>query len=154
MMLILVLFAVAVVLYCGVGCFVNVRSGAEMTQACPQRAFWCGLPGLVKDGCVCFFGTVCRRGGDGGGYDSIGGDKTPSKKQKTERGGGSGGGGGSSSGSSAPIAQAVPVAAASPYGTGSGAEPAQARGPRNSLMGNSFSGQHEHRNDDFADTSF
>jgi len=72
----LIILLVVVILYVVGGCiYMRKRKGTQgMKESCPNNAFWFGLPGLVKDGCLFTFGKM-RRGIKGGGgppsYDSL-----------------------------------------------------------------------------------
>ena len=148
----IVVFCVVTVLYCGVGCFINVRAGVSVTQACPHRVAWCNLPGLVGAGCTFFMGCICSSSGDG----SRGGEK------KKSAGGGNEKNGESTTTDRAYAAMkdndALPIAATSNnsnYGTESLpiATPVEVMNEKdyNPL---SSTGNHNDRNDDFADTVF
>lgn len=68
----IILVIVFSVLYCAVGGFMNHRKGATGADLCPNRDFWAGLPGLVKDGfgftIAKIRGCIGGSGGGGGGY--------------------------------------------------------------------------------------
>lgn len=48
----LILLLCAVVVYLGVGCFLQRRKGLSGWEAVPQSSFWKDLPALVKEGCT------------------------------------------------------------------------------------------------------
>lgn len=57
-----IVFFVSAILYCGIGAALNHRKGLTGTEMIPQREFWMGLPGLVKDG-IKFTMGGCKKGG-------------------------------------------------------------------------------------------
>ena len=136
----LIIFCLVLVSYCGGGCILNVKKhDKSMTQACPNRLFWCDLPYLVKDGCVCFFSCICNK-----------------NKTLTNGSNGSKAGGKNTNSSSAEykavvdekIASTSQASSPSNYGT---------KGDKNEIKKSPYgssSGDHNARNDDFADTVF
>jgi hypothetical protein len=147
----LVIFCVVTFLYCGVGCFLNVQAGTNLTEACPHRSSWCNLPGLVKDGCVFFMQLLC--GSDGGGGGGGGGSGGSSSNTGNDKGGNysqmkddNGGSGGIGAAHAAPNYGSVtePIPSAPPLPVT----------PVESPQKFSSSGRHNERNDDFADTVF
>lgn len=162
----LVIFCVVTFLYCGIGCFLNVQAGTNLTEACPHRSSWCNLPGLVKDGCLFFMQLLC--GGDGGGVGvgrrSGGGGGGGGGGSSTTRGKGSGSTGNDKGGNYSQMkdddggSDEIGAAYAAPnYGSVTKSTPSAPPlpvTPVESPQKFSSSGRHNERNDDFADTMF
>ena len=150
----------SIALYCVAGCFINMRKYGEASvwNACPQRQFWCGLPGLVMDGVAFFFswfgigdGELSGSGGGGGGggggkgsSPSGGGgggryDNLDDNKKNDATGAGNGGYGTS-----------APSPLPNPYGTVSGAPVAR----KKKQLGASSGRHNKEMADAFSDTEF
>ena len=148
----LVCLCTVTVLYCGLGCGLNIRNGKEVMQACPNRASWCNLPGLVKDGCVFFFQCLCGLCGNGKGPKKVekkkgGGDNYKSLGNNNEEEGGGGGGEGSGKATTNNYGTSASSDVSSPYDH----DDMSRSLPKETL---SSTGRHNDRNDDFEDTVF
>ena len=150
--LFLILFPLSIVLYCAAGCFINIRKYGENSvfNACPQRQFWCGLPGLVMDGVAFFFswfgvgdgrltssGGASRDGGGGGKYENM---DNSNNKDVT----------GPNNAAKSGYGTSAPSPLPNPYGTISGAPL-----PKNKKQLGASSGRHnKEMADAFSDTEF
>jgi len=71
----IIVFGVSLILYCVIGVFWRkTKIGSTGEGLIPNHEFWCGLPGLVKDGCNYVVAKTCMRGKgaiQSSDYDSI-----------------------------------------------------------------------------------